>query len=172
MKAMRTTSLGRIGRFGRPLVAALVAASLLAACGSSTHVTATTSTKASVSAPSASAQAQAIAKIKANWEAFFSGSTSAATKISLLENGTAFRALIDAQAATALGHSAAAKVTSVKLTSSTQATVTYEVLLSGTVALPHATGTALLVNGTWKVSDTAFCALLSLQGTRAPACAS
>lgn len=168
MKAMRTTSVGRIGR---PLVAAVAAAGLLAACGSSTHVTAKTTTKSSIST-SSSSQAQALAKIKANWTAFFSGSTSAATKISLLENGSAFSALIDAQAATALGHSAAAKVLSVKLTSPTQATVTYEVLLGGTVALPHATGTAVLVAGTWKVSDTAFCALLSLQGTKAPACAS
>lgn len=65
-----------------------------------------------------------------------------------------------------------AKVTSVLINSPTSATVNYQVLLNGTVALPNAVGTAVLEDGVWKVSLTTLCGLVSLMGgaTKVPGC--
>jgi len=68
----------------------LALASAVTACSSSSS-SASTSSAPSSSALASSASASsgdynAAAQIKANWEAFFSGTTSAAKKISLLQN--------------------------------------------------------------------------------------
>ncbi|HYZ53605.1 MAG TPA: hypothetical protein VE733_08920 [Streptosporangiaceae bacterium] len=49
------------------------------------------------------------------------------------------------------------------VTSPTQAKVIYSVLLGGTPALKNQPGVAVLQNGTWKVGDQSFCALLTLE---------
>ncbi len=137
---------------------ALIAA--LAACATSSTVSAPPSTHP---APSATAV------ITANWEAFFSGKTSAATKITLLQNGQTYAAVIQAQVSSAMAKSASAKVTKVTVTSPTQAKVTYNVLLGTTPALTNQSGVAVYQNGTWKVGDASFCALLALEnGGKAP----
>ena len=75
--------------FGLALVAAL------AACGSSST--------SSVSAPASThPPVSAAAVITANWEAFFSGKTSAAKKITLLQHGQAFATIIQAQSGSGL----------------------------------------------------------------------
>jgi len=130
----------------------------LAACGSAATPTTTTTAVS----PSAA--------ITANWVAFFSGSTGAQRKISLLQNGSAFRSVIDAQASSSLAKGASAKVKKVTLTSSTKANVTYTVLLDGVAALSNQTGTAVLEGGTWKVGAASFCGLLGLEGVKTPAC--
>ena len=68
---------------------ALALLAVLAACGSSST--------SSVSGPlSTRSSPSATALITANWEAFFSGTTSAATKITLLQNGQRFATIINA----------------------------------------------------------------------------
>jgi len=68
-----------------------------------------------------------------------------------------------------LAATASAKVNSVTVTSPTQATVKYDILISGTPALSGQTGVAVLENGTWKVGDASFCALLGIaNGGKAP----
>ena len=129
----------------------------------------------SPAAPSSSAPAaggNAKAQITANWEAFFNGQTGAAKKISLLQNGDKFSAIIKAQAGSGLASSAGAKVTAVVVNSATSATVSYDITLSGATALPNQTGTAVYENGTWKVGDVSFCQLLKLEnnGTAPAAC--
>jgi hypothetical protein len=153
-------------------------ASAVTACSSSSSSPSTSSAPSS-SAPASSASASAgdssaAAQIKANWEAFFSGTTSAAKKISLLQNGQKFAAVIEAQARSGLAKSASAKVTAVSVTSPTKATVTYDILLAGKPALTNQTGQAVYQDGTWKVGDASFCALLALEnGGKAPsACSS
>jgi hypothetical protein len=121
-------------------------ASAVTACSSSSSSPSTSSAPSS-SAPASSASASAgdssaAAQIKANWEAFFSGTTSAAKKISLLQNGQKFAAVIEAQARSGLAKSASAKVTAVSVTSPTEATVTYDILLAGKPALTNQTGQA------------------------------
>ena len=131
---------------------------------------------ASSTAPSSSAPAaaggNAKAQITANWEAFFNGQTGAAKKISLLQNGDKFSAIIKAQAGSGLASSAGAKVTAVVVNSATSATVSYDITLGGATALPNQTGTAVYENGTWKVGDVSFCQLLKLEnnGTAPAAC--
>jgi hypothetical protein len=128
-------------------------------------------TTASTSPPSTSAtslafdQTAATAQITANWEKFFTPGTSIDERVALLQSGAALRAAIEQSATNPLQQQASAKVTQVTFTSPTQATVTYDVSLNGTVALPNAQGTAVLEGGTWKVSQDSFCSLLSLAAT-------
>ena len=105
----------------------------------------------------------AAATITANWEKFFSGSTSAANKIALLQNGTNYAAIIKAQSGSGLASTAGAKVKAVVVNSPTTATVSYDITLSGATALPNQTGAAVYEGGTWKVSDAAFCQLVKLE---------
>jgi hypothetical protein len=133
-------------------------AAIAAACGASNA--ATTSSPSSSSAPSVSPTAA----IKSNWQKFFDGATPAAQKIQLLENGQQFAQTIQAQAQSPLAKSTAAKVSSVKVTSATTATVKYSILLAQQVALADQTGQAVLRNGVWKVSAQSFQALLALEG--------
>jgi hypothetical protein len=112
----------------------------------------------------------ATAAIKTNWTTFFKGTTPAAKKETLLQNGKEFAAFLKAQAKTAAARSTTVKVTKVKLTSKTTARVTYTIYLSGTPAEPNAIGTALLQDKVWKVSDASFCALVSLEGAAPKAC--
>ena len=139
---------------------ALLAA--LAACGSS-------STSSVSPPPSTNFSPSVTALITANWEAFFSGKTSAAKKITLLQNGQAFATIISAQAGSSMATSASAKVTKVTVTAPAQAKVTYNVLLGTTPALTNQSGVAVYQNGTWKVGDASFCGLLALEnGGKAP----
>ena len=168
---------------------ALVLALTVAACSSSSTSTSTstssapaTSAPASSSAPSSTAanspstggSSAAVAQITAVWEAFFSGKTSAAKKISLLENGSKFASVIDAQAGSSIATGAAAKVTAVVVNSATSAPVSYDILLNGVTALPNQTGTAVFQGGSWKVGDVSFCQLLKLEnaGTAPSVCSS
>jgi hypothetical protein len=117
------------------------------------------------SSPGGGTSANAKAQIKANWEAFFDGQTSAAKKISLLENGQRFASVINAQAGSGLASSAGAKVTAVVVNSATKATVSYDITLSGATALANQTGTAVYQDGKWKVGDVSFCQLLKLENS-------
>ena len=134
----------------------------LAACGSS-------GTSSASVPPSTRPPASATALVRANWEAFFSGKTSAAKKITLLQNGQAYAAIIDAQSGSGMASSASASVTKVTVTSPAQARVTYDVLLGTTPALTSQSDVAVYQNGTWKVGDASFCGLLALEkGGKAP----
>ena len=163
-------------RIAAPALGVALAATM-AACSSSSTSTATAqpSSATSASSPSAvasspassssgaAASGNAKAQITTNWEAFFNGQTSAAKKISLLQNGQKFAAVINAQAGSGLASSAGAKVTAVVVNSATSATVTYDITLSGATALGNQTGTAVYESGTWKVGDVSFCQLLKLE---------
>ena len=143
--------------------AVLAATVLLAGCGGGKSTTSTTS----AGAPQSTA---VVKEIKKSWTAFFSGSTSAQTRISLLENGQKFASLINAINASPLAKQVEASVSDVKVTSATTADVTYTVSLAGQTVLNAATGQAVLVAGTWKVGDASFCRLVKLQGVVPTAC--
>jgi hypothetical protein len=108
--------------------------------------------------------------IKTNWEAFFAGSTSAAKKVTLLQNGQTFASTIKAQAGSGMAATASAVVTAVVVESASTATVSYNIDIGGTSALSNQTGTAVYQDGVWKVGDISFCKLLTLEnGGKAPA---
>jgi hypothetical protein len=112
--------------------------------------------------------AAATAAIKKNWETFFDGKSSVATKASLLEDGEKFTSVMESTAKA--GANASATVQSVTITSPTEATVHYTVLLSGSPVLTGQKGTAVYQDGTWKVSTASFCGLAALEsGGKAPA---
>jgi hypothetical protein len=141
---------------------ALIGVTLLAtACGGSSPSSSSTSKPPAAS----SAGGSAVAQITTNWEAFFSAKTPVSQRVSLLQDGSQFQSIISAQAGGGLASQASAKVTKVTVTSATQATVKYDILLNGTPALSNQTGTAVLQNGTWKVGVTSFCGLLTLENS-------
>lgn len=136
------------------------------ACGSSSNnSSASSSPSASAPATSASAAASgsAAATITANWEKFFNAKTPTAQRIALLQNGSVFASVIRAQAGSGLAATASAKVTKVTVTSSSQATVKYAILIGGSPALSNQSGVAVLQGGTWKVGLASFCGLLTLE---------
>lgn len=173
---------------GRTRVVAAVAVTivLVAGCSSSSPSTSTTSSSsappatssASSATPSGSAasstssgpESAAAAQITAAWTEFFDGATPAARKAQLLENGQVFAPVIAGLAASPLAKSAKATVSEVQVTSPDKATVTYSVSIGGQPALTNQTGTAVLVDGQWKVGDASFCQLLSLQGAAPALC--
>jgi hypothetical protein len=149
----------------------------LAACGASSGggaaaSTTPTSAAAPTSAPATSASAAsstpadssaAASSIAANWTAFFDAKTPVAKRVSLLEDGQEFATVIKSQAGGGLAAAATAKVTRVTVTSASQATVVYNILVAGQAALSNQSGTAVLQDGTWKVGLASFCGLLSLE---------
>ena len=169
---------------------AVVLGLTVAACSSSSSSTSTSTSSSSAPAASAPASSPASpaapsspgtggssaakAQITANWEAFFDGKTSAAKKITLLQNGSKFASIINAQAGSSIASGAGAKVTAVVVNSTTSATVSYDITLNGTTALPNQTGTAVYQDGIWKVGDVSFCQLLKLEngGSAPSACSS
>jgi hypothetical protein len=157
MKAHRTLQL---------LVLVGVLAVGIAACGSSNNSGASSSPSTSApaaSTPATSASGSAAATITHNWEKFFNAKTPVAQRVALLQNGSAFASVIRAQAGSGLASTASAKVSKVIVTSSSQATVKYAILISGSPALSNQTGVAVLQGGMWKVGLASFCGLLTLE---------
>ena len=115
---------------------------------------------------------QTKAAIRQAWEAFFDGSTSSAKRISLLQNGQHFAKTIAAIDASPLAKQAKAQVTSVKIDSPTTATVTFTVILGATPVLQGVKGSAVFVDGAWKVGVASFCQLATLEGVSLKACPS
>ena len=142
--------------------ALIVLALTTAACGGGSSPSSSHTSTPPPAATSAGG-GNAVAEITTNWEAFFSAKTPVPQRVSLLQDGSQFQSVIQAQAGGGLASQASAKVTKVTVTSPTQATVKYDILLNGTPALTNQTGTAVLDNGTWKVGVTSFCGLLALE---------
>lgn len=109
--------------------------------------------------------ATTVAVITSNWETFFAPTSSIDDRLALLEDGESLRAALEQRAQDPLMGQATATVLAVELTGDGHATVTYNVLLGGTVALPNAQGTAVLQDGVWKVGAASFCALITLGAT-------
>jgi len=177
---MRSHLLAR--RIAAPALGLALALSMAACSSSGSSTTASPSSAPPSSAPASSpaagssptagstaASGNATALVTANWVAFFDGKTSAAKKISLLENGQKFASIINAQAGSGIAASAGAKVHAVTVNSPAQATVHYDITLNGQTALGNQTGTAVYQDGMWKVGDVSFCQLLKIEnGGTAP----
>ena len=123
---------------------------------------------------SGGAASAAVTQIKTNWETFFNPKTPVTQRVNLLQNGSAFASIIKAQAGSPLASSATSTVSAVTVESSTQAKVTYSILVGGSPALKNQPGVSVFQDGIWKVGDQSFCALLTLENNgKAPsACAS
>jgi hypothetical protein len=173
-------------------VLGLALAATMTACSSSSSSSSSTvapSASATTSSPTAAATTSApasptasaspsstftgtAATIAKNWVTFMTGTTPTATKVSLLQDGSKFSAVIAGEGTSAEAEAAGATVQSVTLTSSTEATVEYTITVSGTAMLANQKGTAVLEDGVWKVGDASFCSLAALQsgGKAVPGC--
>ena len=169
------------------LVVVLAAVAAVTACSSSgstkpgssasakpTTAAPTTAAPTTASPSSGGATSAAVTQIKTNWETFFNPKTPVAQRVNLLQNGPAFESIIKAQAGSPLASSATSTVSAVTVESSSQAKVTYSILVGGSPALKNQPGVSVFQDGIWKVGDQSFCALLTLENNgKAPsACAS
>jgi len=147
--------------------AALAAGCLvLAACGGGGHPPAAKPTASAVTAAEPVSGPAAVAAIRANWETVFDGKASIPRRLALVQDGPQLAAFVQAQAKTSFGAAAAgstATISSVTITSPSQATVHYEVLLLGTPLLKNQVGTAVYLDGIWKVAVASFCGLAYLE---------
>ncbi len=134
----------------------------------------TTAAPTTASPSSGGTTSAAVTQIKTNWETFFNPKTPVTQRVNLLQNGSAFASIIKAQAGSPLASEATSTVSAVTVESSTQAKVTYSILVGGSPALKNQPGVSVFQDGIWKVGDQSFCALLTLENNgKAPsACAS
>ena len=139
----------------------------LAACSSSTSTTTSAPSSPAAAAPTATSTSSGSAEqtIAANWTAFFSPKTPVDKRVSLLQNGSVFASVIRAQAASTLASEASASVQKVTVTSPSQATVDYTILLAGSPVLKNQKGVAVYQDGTWKVGVASFCGLLTVENS-------
>lgn len=153
-------------------VLTVAAAALLAGCGSGGGKNSGAGTPSSSSSVVAMGARPSVTKaaIRQSWETFFDGSTPSAKRVALLEEGEQFAATIGAISSSPLAKQAQAQVSSVTIDGPEAATVTFSLLLGGTPVLNGVEGSAVLVDGTWKVSVASFCGLAALQGPVPKAC--
>ncbi len=142
---------------------------ILAACGGgggSHHPAGPNPTASATTAAEPASGPAAVAAIRANWRTVFNGKAPIPRRLALVQDGPQVAAFVEAQAKTSFGAAAAgsaATIASVTITSPSQATVHYEVLLLGTPLLKNQVGTAVYLNGIWKVAIASFCGLAYLQ---------
>lgn len=170
------TSMHGPGRCLAPAALAVTGCLILAACGGSQHHSAKRPASSATASAEPSSGTAAVAAITANWKTVFNGKVSIPSRLALLQDGSQVAAFVNALAKTSFGAAATgstATVSSVAMTSPTQATVDYEVLLLGSPLLKKQVGTAVYLDGVWKVGITSFCGLVKLAasstGTPPPA---
>ena len=151
-----------------PAALAVAGCLILAACGGgggSHHPSASPTTSTSAAAEPTSGPA-AVAAITANWKTVFNGKAPIPSRLALVQDGSQVAAFVQAQTKTSFGAAAtgsSATVSSVAITSPSKATVHYEVLLLGTPLLKNQVGTAVYLDGVWKVAIASFCGLAYLE---------
>ncbi|MEY9877753.1 hypothetical protein ABH931_007277 [Streptacidiphilus sp. MAP12-33] len=112
--------------------------------------------------------AGAAAKIATDYSQFFDPATSLNDKMPLLENAQKLAQAMQGFAGNPQAAVTTVAVTAVDFTGATTADTTYNVCLSGAVALKDSKGKAVLNGGVWQVTDTTLCGLLKLQAGASP----
>jgi hypothetical protein len=131
-----------------------------AACGSVTTPT--------VSGSGPADTAGAASRVATDYNRFFDPSTSISAKMGLLQNAQKLAPAMQAFAGDPQAAQTTVSVSGVNFTSATTADVTYDVCLSGAVALKGSKGKSVLEGGVWKVGDTTLCGLLQLKAGSSP----
>jgi hypothetical protein len=119
---------------------------------------------------SATAGGSVEAQVTSLFQHFFDGTAPAESKVPLLQRGSEFLPVLQAQAAGPLAKSSGVKVIKVAQSTTNSAAVTFTVLLDGKPALENQAGGAILEDGAWKISANTYCTLLTLQGLTAAPC--
>ncbi|WP_052441571.1 hypothetical protein [Streptacidiphilus anmyonensis] len=143
-----------------PATSSSAPAGQAAACGGATTPTVAGSGPADT--------AGAASKIAGDYAQFFDPSTAISAKMGLLQNADKLAPAMQAFAGDPQAAQTTVAVTGVDFTSATTADVTYNVCLSGAVALSGSKGKSVLDGGVWKVGDTTLCGLLQLKAGSSP----
>jgi hypothetical protein len=150
-----------------PAALAVTGCLILAACGGSPAAKPSPKPTASATATAEPVSgAAAVAAITANWKTVFDGKAPLSGRLALVQDGPQLTAFIEAQAKTSFGQAAmgsTATVSSVIVSSPSSATVHWELLLLGTPILKDQVGSAVYLDGVWKVSIASFCGLAYLE---------
>jgi len=144
---------------------------ILAACasGGGSHQSTPSPAVSATATAEPTSGAAAVAVITANWKTVFNGKAPIPGRSALVQDGPQVAAFVEAQAHTSFGEAATgstATVSSVSITSATQATVHWELLLLGTPLLKNQVGDAVYTDGVWKVAIASFCGLAYLEYPR------
>lgn len=99
-------------------------------------------------------------KVADNWDKLFDNATPLADRKAVLENADKVGSLVDTLANDPLAKQVTSKTTAVKI-SGDKAAVSFDILLAGNPALPGQNGQAVKQDGTWKVSLTTVCTLVT-----------
>ncbi|WP_051153248.1 hypothetical protein [Nocardia niigatensis] len=136
----------------RLLVACAVPVLLTAGCGEE-------GTTSDGSIPAGEVQA-----VTTTFERFFDSSIAVDQKAALLENGQVFVETLERQANSSIAGGATASVSQVDGNGPGRAAVTFTINKHGIPLLLNRHGTALRIDGSWKVAAQTFCDLLRVQG--------
>jgi hypothetical protein len=156
-----------------------VAAFLATACSSSKSTPTTTppastptsagSTSSGSSGNGPADEAAAKQQVTDLYTKYFDSSIDASTKTDLVQNGAKMNGLVAALGQAAKTSKSSITINSVTFTSPTHASISFNILLGGTPALPNAQGQALLdpTTGKWQVADVTLCTLAGLDSVPA-----
>jgi hypothetical protein len=143
----------------------LLLAAFAVACGSEEQAATTTAAPTTIIAPVTTTVALSETDlIASNWEAFFAAATPVLDKVALLEKGDAHQAELAAWATNPAATGVSVLVTDVKVNADGTADVTFDVVSGGATVLTGETGTAVLDDGAWKVSETSFAGMMAAMG--------
>jgi hypothetical protein len=132
-----------------------------------------TSTKSSTTTTTSAATKQKEANtkaIEANMKTFFAANTTMQQREALLQNGSQFAQVMQGEFAQLNSQKPSVVINSISYPNSTTAKVNYTVDLNGQPVLKDQSGEALLINNTWKVSDSTLCELLNMGGQAPSIC--
>ena len=124
----------------------------------------------SSSSLSASQKSAATQTALANFNKFFNLSTSMTERQALLQNGSQFAQAMNSEFSQLSNESLSVVVNSSSLTSDSTLNLNYTIELNGQPVLKDQSGEMLKINGTWVVSDSTLCTLLSLGGSAPAIC--
>jgi hypothetical protein len=140
------------------------AASSASSAAASASPTASTAGSGSAADP-ATATAVSAAVVK-----LFDGTAPTAQRLAVLQGGDVLAQSLGDAINSPVLKLTSATVSKVTLVSPNQAQVTYTLSLSGAPILKDTIGTAVKVDGSWKVSAATLCGLLTAQGAAPAAC--
>jgi hypothetical protein len=111
-------------------------------------------------------------QIETNWTNFFAAATSLQGRENLLQNGSKYSQLIQAEFTSLASEKSSAVISSISIPNKTTANLVYTIDLNGQPVVNNVNGQALFVNNQWQVSDKTLCDLISLSGSKPSVCQS
>ena len=108
--------------------------------------------------------------IESNVKTFFAANTSTSQRESLLQYGSQFAQVINTGFTQLNSEKPSVIINSVSYPGSKIADINFTVYLNGQPVLKNQSGQALLINNSWKVSDSTLCSLVSTIGQTPPVC--